>query len=245
MSALDSFISNLKSMNTAVKADYAAGKPWMYSNRIKKEGTFTAARNGNRCVACVDGVQWGLKGVVPDSALHWFGGKNCIVWTRTNGEAKAKEVFDIYHIGNKTFAQLMKEGFLKKGDIVTYVVTSHTNVYLSDKKCFDCGAREGSKFKKWIRNQTHKTYRVGYVLRLKDQGETSEYWVQAGAFTDLATAQKWVRKLNKKGFAMILRTDSDCYRIQAGRYKVKANAEKKVKALKKAGFDAFINEVKA
>ena len=241
MALNERFLQRLAEMDAAVRADYTSGKPWKYSNKKKRAATFALARATNRLTNCIDAVQWGLADAgCPASSLHWYGGKGKIVWTRSNGEALAREVFDIIPIKTKTVNQLVKSGKLQPGDILTYMSTAHTNVFYADGTSFDSGAAEGAKFKKWIRGLTHKTYKVGYILRIRDR---AGWWVQAGAFKDANEAHKRVQYLNDHGIATIVRNDPDYIRIQAGAYQIRANAERRVAQLAGINVPAIIKEM--
>ena len=246
----DRFLANLKAMSATMRAETKAGKKWKYKNS-NQEHTFADARKkNNRVVNCVLGVRWGLRGLIPDNALQWWGAKGKIVWSNDKAKERAKKYFDIIKVGNKTVNQLYKQGMLCEGDILTYMSMVHTNCYIGEKKSFDCGHAYciGQTFRKWIGNLACKTHKVNYIFRLKDR---SHYIVQGGAFYDKAKANERISLLKKYGIAAVINEVDDMYKIQLGYFNSKENAEvfakkvnkKKIKELANGTLGAFVAEV--
>lgn len=246
----DKFIANLKNMNSIVKTETKAGKKWKYKNS-NQEHTFDQARKkNNRVVNCVLGVRWGLRGLIPDNALQWWGAKGKITWSNDKAKERAKKYFDIIKVGNKTVNQLYKQGLLCEGDILTYMSMVHTNAYIGGGKSFDCGHAYciGQTFRKWIGRLACRTHKVNYIFRLKDR---SHYIVQGGAFYDKTKANEHVSLLAKHGIGSVIQEKDGMYKIQLGYYNSKENAEayakkvnkKKIPELAKGTIGAFVAEV--
>ena len=220
----DKFIAKLKSMNSIVKADIKAGKKWTYKNS-NQEHTFEQARKkNNRVTNCVQGVRWGLRGLIPDSALGWYGVKGKIQWANASSEKNARKYFDIIKVGNKTVKQLYNQGQLCEGDILMYMSLTHTNANIGYGKSFDTGHAYciGQTFKKWIGNLSCKSNKVSYIFRLKDR---THYIVQAGAFNNLDKANQRVNLLEKHDYSPIIKMKDNMYKIQIGYFDGKENAE--------------------
>lgn len=242
MHANEQFLRNLANMNTVVCAETRIGKKWRYKNS-NQEDTFELARTkGNRVVNCVLGVRWGLNGVVPSAALHWYGAKNRIQWGDAKAEAEAKRYFDIINSGGKTVRALRRQGKLFPGDILTYTSITHTNAYVGDGKSFDTGHAYciGQRFRKWIGNLSCKNYRVAYIFRLKDR---AHYRVQTGAFYGNAALEEHRDRLKAAGIDYVLIQDNGMIKVQVGFFSSRENAEKLVSALRKKKIDAIIREV--
>ena len=239
----EQFIQNLKNMDAIVKQEIKNGKKWKYNNS-NQEHTFAKARSkNNRVVNCVLGVRWALRGLVPDSALAWYGSTGKIQWGNPSAEKRAKKYFDIIRVGNKTVKQCVKEGLLCDGDILTYVSMTHTNCYIGGNSSFDTGHAYciGQTFRKWIGSLSCKGYKVAYIFRLKDR---AHYRVQAGAYSDINEYNKQIAFLASKGYKNPVTIEEDgMKKIQLGYYDGKTNAEKFVAKLKKKGINAFVKEI--
>ena len=140
--------------------------------------------------------------------------------------------------------QLIEDGTLQPGDIVTYVDIQHTNIYAGNGKWYDAGhaycsgTGEGAVYKSWHGEGQYNSQKAGYIIR--EKSGSGQYTVQAGSFTVKSNAEKRFRKIKKAGFDVIVKKQDGAYKVQCGVFSVKANAEKLVKKLKKAGFDAII-----
>ena len=220
----DKFLAKLKEMNTAVKADIKSGKKWKYKNS-GQEHTFAEARKKNNLgVNCIQGVRWGLRGLVPENALAWYGIKGKIQWGNAKAEERAKKYFDIIHVGNKTVNQLYKQGMLCEGDVLMYMSIIHTNVYLGYGKSFDTGHAYciGQTFRKWIGALSCKGYKVNYIFRLKDR---THYIVQGGAFINKEKANERLELLKRYGYSPLIKEKDGMFKVQLGYFSGKENAE--------------------
>lgn len=243
----EKFIDALKYMNTEMKADIAAGKPWRYTNSKKRYAKFENARKNNRFTNCVSGVQMGfLMAGLPSATTHWYGAGGKIVYTTDAGRKAVKKYFNIIKV-NDTVLNLYNKGKLCDGDVLIYANMNHTNAYIGDKKSFDSGhaycsgSGEMAKFKKWIGGLAHKNARVAYILRFKDR---AHYRIQVGAYSDINQYNKQIAFLASKGYKNPVTIEEDGMRkIQLGYYDGKTNADKFVAELKKKGIDAFAKEI--
>lgn len=246
----DRFLANLKAMNAEMRAETKAGKKWKYRNGGQEHTFADARRKNNRVVNCVLGVRWGLRGLIPDNALQWWGGKGKIQWSNDKAKEHAKKYFDLIKVGNKTVNQLYKQGMLCEGDILTYMNLVHTSCYIGNGKSFDCGHSYciGQTFRKWIGKLTFKSHKVNYIFRLKDR---THYYVQAGAFVDKNNANERISLLKKYGIAAVINEKDGMYKIQLGYFNGKENAEafakkvnkKKIAELPNKTIGAFVAEV--
>lgn len=243
----EKFIDALKYMNTEMKADIAAGKPWRYTNSKKRYAKFENARKNNRFTNCVSGVQMGfLMAGLPDATTHWYGAGGKIVYTTQAGKTAVKKYFDIIKV-NDTVLNLYNKGKLCDGDVLVYANMNHTNAYIGNKKSFDSGhaycngSGEMAVFKKWIGGLAHKNARVSYILRLKDR---AHYRIQAGAYETIEKYNEQVKFLANKGYKNPVKIIEDgMYKVQLGYYSGKTNAEAFVAKLKKQNIDAFVKEI--
>lgn len=179
----DTFLRDLKAMNTIVKKDRADGDPWRYYNGKRSEGTFQKTRRaGKRITNCFGGVAFGLlySNLVPAEALRWYGTKGGIHFLDEKAEKEFKKYFDVVDAKGKTVAKAIKDGTLSPLDICTYAGMSHTNVYLGDGKSFDAGhaycegSGEGAVYKKWIGTTPYQNYKLAKIVRLKDEFNPSK-----------------------------------------------------------------------
>ena len=243
------FLEYLNYMNNAMKQDLAAGHQWKYCNsKSKKASGFEQARKqGKYLVNCVDGVQWGLRAVgVPSSALHWYGTQNKIAWTKTNGEAGAKEYFEIIKTGGKTVRQLYESGTLCDGDIMLgFTNMNHTTCYFGHGMSFDTGhaycfgSGEGAKFRKFIGSLSCGGSKVNYIMRLKDR---AHYRVQVGAFSTDDAFNEMAQKLNAAGYKTLEINEGGLKKIQVGFFSGKTNAEDYAAQVSAKGFPAIVVE---
>lgn len=216
-------------MNTEMKKDVKAGKPWKYTNSKKRYDTFEEARKKNRYTNCVSGVQMGLRMAgLPDAACHWYGAKGKIVYTTAKGKETVPKYFEIMKVSD-TLNTLYKAGKLCDGDILIYANMNHTNAYYGSDKTFDSGhaycngGGEMAEFKKWIGSLAHKAAKVAYILRLKDR---AHYRVQCGAYSDLGKFEAQVRKVEKAGFKTTKVVENGMTIVQVGFFSGKTNAKK-------------------
>lgn len=255
MSLVENFLAKCKEYNKIVKQDKADGKPWKYYNNSshRSKPTFEATRKANmRYTNCAGGVIFAMKGAgVPASALQWYGGAGKIVWLNSTAKEDCKKYFKIISIkGKKTVKQLMNDGTLLPGDVLTYVGMSHTNAYYGNGKSFDSGhaycsgSGEDAIYNKWIGSLAHPNAKVMYILRLKDQPKPKNYRVRVGIYSipeNAAILQQRIKiKLNLDCFTEVNNNQTYVY---CGSYSKLANAKERQTLLKQNGFNADIIEV--
>ena len=238
-----------------LEADIKAGKNWEYHNPSKylEEQWSNALKNNKRACNCALLARWALKeaGLIPQSTKIFYGKLGgTIQWGAGTKEA-VTAACDLISIQNRTVQQLIDDGTLRPGDIVTYVNLQHTNIYAGGGKWYDAGhaycngVGEGAVYKSWYGEGQYNNQKVGYIIRAKGNEESNKpagemYIVQAGAYTKRSNAEARVQKLKAAGFDAFIKFEDNFYKIQAGAYEIKENAEKQVSKLKAAGFTAFI-----
>lgn len=242
----EKFLDALKYMDSELKKDIAAKKPWKYTNTKKRYPTFEKARKMNRLTNCVSGVQMGFfMAGLPAATTHWYGSMGKIVYTSAAGKEAVKKYFDIIKV-NDTVLNLYTKGKLCDGDVLIYANMNHTNAYIGNKKSFDSGhayangSGESAVFKKWIGGLAHKSAKVAIILRLKDR---AHYRVQAGAYNDINKFNEQVALLKKKGYNSSKLVEDGMYKVQLGYFSGKTNADKLCAELKQKGISAFVREV--
>lgn len=237
-----------------LETDIAAGKNWEYHNPSKylEEQWSNALKNNKRACNCALLARWALKEarLIPQTTGIFYGKLGgTIQWGKGTKEA-VTATCDLISVQNRTVQQLISDGTLQPGDIVTYVNLQHTNIYAGNGIWYDAGhaycngSGEGAIFNSWYGDGKYNNQKVGYIIRPKAvQGEQTgecKYIVQAGAYTKRSNAEARVEKLKAAGFDVFIKFEDNFYKIQAGAYEKKENAEKQVAALKAAGFTAFI-----
>ncbi len=186
---VSSFVKALDTISKQVQKDYKAKKYWKYTNGVNSENklpfkyTFQAALKTNTLTTnCADYVMWALHDCGIFTANQKFYGNNSggITYKKA-AETKVKETLKKYATitkvgGKKTPKTLVKEGKLKKGDILTY--KGHTNVYAGNGKWYDAGRQTNKNGKGSRTNYTFTTLGpvkltynnpVYYIIRLKNQ----------------------------------------------------------------------------
>ncbi len=184
-----SFINALERISQRVQSDYKAKRYWKYTNGIHSENklpfkkTFQSALNSKVLTTnCADYVMWALHDCGIFTANQKFYGNNSGGITyKKNSQTKVKSTLKKYATltrigGAKRPKTLIKEGRLKKGDILTY--KGHTNVYAGNGKWYDAGRRMGQNGKGTRSNYTFTTLGplkitynqpAYYIIRLKNQ----------------------------------------------------------------------------
>lgn len=184
-----SFINALERISKRVQSDYKAKRYWKYTNGIHSENklpfkkTFQSALNSKVLTTnCAEYVMWALHDCGIFTANQKFYGNNSggITYkknSQTKVQATLKKYATITRIGGaKRPKTLIKEGKLKKGDILTY--KGHTNVYAGNGKWYDAGRRMGQNGKGTRSNYTFTTLGplkitynqpTYYIIRLKDR----------------------------------------------------------------------------
>lgn len=186
---VSSFITALERMSQKVQSDYKAKKYWKYTNGVKSinrlpiKATYQSALNSNVLTTnCAQYVMWALHDCGIFAANQkFYGHASGNIRYVNNKKAKVSDTLDdyadIFKIGgSKRPKTLVREGKLKKGDILTY--KGHTNVYAGDGKWYDAGRRMGQNGKGTMANYTFTTLGplkitynnpTYYIIRLKDQ----------------------------------------------------------------------------
>lgn len=204
-------IDCMKIFQKQLKADIKAGKIWRYFNS-KVSGTFDAAeKNDNLRANCATIANWALRKLKVFKAGNYFWGR--LGGTLACDDATLKiltETCEVIHIGGKkTVGQLIKNGTLRAGDIVTYVDIQHTNIYAGDDHWYDAGhaycteSGEGAKFRTWYGPTLYSDQKVAYIIRYKGNAEPEPakktvYRVQVGAYKTKAAADKRAAAVTKK-----------------------------------------------
>lgn len=237
-----------------LEADIKAGKNWEYHNPSKylEEQWSNALKNNKRACNCALLARWALKeaGLIPQDTKIFYGKLGGTIQWGSGTKEAVTATCDLISVQNRTVQQLISDGTLQPGDIVTYVNLQHTNIYAGNGIWYDAGhaycngSGEGAIFNSWYGDGKYNNQKVGYIIRPKAvQGEQTgecKYIVQAGAYTKRSNAEARVEKLKAAGFDVFIKFEDNFYKIQAGAYEKKENAEKQVAALKAAGFTAFI-----
>lgn len=239
-------------MNNLVKQDIAAGHQWKYTNKTSKKakGFDQARASGKYWCNCVDGVQWGLlkAGLVGKDGLSWYGQEGTgMNWLNGNARKNAEKYLTVKKYGNKTVGQLKASGALQPGDIVTYISMSHTNVFLGGNKWFDSGhstctkSGEAAPYKAtgWIRSKNYDSYKVGYVLRVKET-QNYIYRVRVGIYSVYANAQSKVASMRAIGHDAFIEQQADGFHVFSGSYSLMTKAQEQVAALAKKKVAAVI-----
>ncbi len=185
---VSSFIAALEKISQRVQSDYKKGIKWKYTNGEGSENglpfkyTFQAALKTNTLTTnCADYVMWALHDCGIFTANQKFYGNNAggITFKKPE-ETKVKETLKKYatikKAGGVKPKTLVKQGKLKKGDILTY--KGHTNVYAGNGKWYDAGRRMKYNGHGSMTNYTFTTLGpiksnynqpTCYVIRLKNQ----------------------------------------------------------------------------
>lgn len=249
-----SILEQCAKFQAQLEADIAVDKNWEYHNPSKylEEQWANALKNNKRACNCALLARWALKeaGLIPQDTKIFYGKLGgTIQWGAGTKEA-VTTACDLISIQNRTVQQLIDDGTLRPGDIVTYVDLQHTNIYAGGGKWYDAGhaycsgSGEGAIYKSWYGDGKYNSQKVGYIIRPKAEagGQTGEcrYIIQAGAFDKKKNAEAQLKAILSAGFDAYISYTEGKYKIFAGAYEKEELAEKQVKRLKAAGFDAFI-----
>lgn len=171
------FCAAMVRLNQWLEDDIKSGKDWRYYNDSKhrSEGTFWATRRAKKYYTnCAGGIYFALKEAgIPASACQWYGAKGFIQWLSKTAEADLRKYADIIPVGNRTVKQIMEDGTLCPGDILTFVSINHTCAYLGNGLSYDSGHAycvdkgEGARFIKWVGPLSNSNQKVGYIIRLR------------------------------------------------------------------------------
>lgn len=248
-------VKQCEKFQAQLESDIASGKSWEYHNPSKylEEQWSNALKNNKRACNCALLARWALKeaGLIPQDTKIFYGKLGGTIQWGSGTKEAVTATCDLINIQNRTVQQLINDGTLQPGDIVTYVNLQHTNIYAGGNKWYDAGhaycngSGEGAVYKSWYGDGHYNNQKVGYIIRPKGNNESDKptgemYIVQAGAYTKRANAEARVQKLKAAGFDAFIKFEDNFYKIQAGAYEIKENAEKQVSKLKAAGFTAFI-----
>ncbi len=185
-----SFVAALERMSQKVQADYKAGRYWKYTNgrrsinKLPLKKTFQSSLNSKVLTTnCSSYIAWGLHecGILTaDQKFYGMMSTGAIKWcnnNKTRVRSTVKKYATVTRIGGaKRPKTLVREGKLKKGDILTY--KGHVNAYAGNGKWYDAGRRRGQNGKGTMSNYTFTTWGpvkisynhpVYYIIRLKDQ----------------------------------------------------------------------------
>lgn len=177
----DVFLNRLESMSQIMQKDAEEGNPWKYSNSYDNtKGSFNDNLNsGNRYCNASTLYKWALEdsGIKADPS-------------NVKGNYEFSGFFDSYSGKGKTQKELIKEGLLKPGDIVSYVGSTDVNVYAGNGKFYDAGRiwsgdKEGSEYSKLFGDQSDR--KVSLIRRLRDDVSVSEpttSGLDASSFSD-------------------------------------------------------------
>ena len=249
---VDGFLAALTKMNAQMQKDLANGKKWGYYNS-KVSGTFAeAVANGNRRCNCATLPNWALKmiGVMDENVASFYGKKGGeIAWRKSATKAAVEKYCEVIKIGNKTVNKAMKDGTLKKGDIVTYVSMNHTNVYLGGERWFDSGhayahgTGDGAWWETWFGETRYGGEKIGYIIRLRTP---VSYRVQVGSYLIKDNANNMMAKVKAAGFTAEIITINNQYIVQVGGslFQTKAEADALAARLDKAKFPTAVIEIK-
>ncbi|MDO4647438.1 MAG: phage tail tip lysozyme [Eubacteriales bacterium] len=175
----DALIKALEKMQTRLLADIKEGKVWRYRNpsSYTRETWSKALKDEKLNCNCALLARWALKeaGIVPTSTGVWYGKKGGTISASAGTRKTLESACELIHVaGKKTAKQLITEGTLKTGDIVTYVNIQHTNIYAGDGVWYDAGhaycsgTGEGAVFKSWRGNGKHVNQKVAYIIRVRE-----------------------------------------------------------------------------
>ena len=238
-------IESAKRLNRIMKADNKAGHQWRYYNTKRSGPTFKKTRaEGKYYTNCMGGVSFVCKDAgIPGSALDWYGDKGKIRWLNANAKKNAEKYFDILTV-NMMVSEAVRRGIIQPGDILTYKLMTHTNMYIGDRKSFDAGhayctgSGEGAPYTKWIGSLAYSGKKCSYVFRLKS---SNVYRVQVGAYNDKANADgRCVEVVHKSGFVCFTE-QTDMYRVFCGSFERPQNAIDRVNDLIACGIkECFI-----
>ena len=252
--AVNKVIKQCKKFQKQLKTDIKDGHKWIYSNsgKLLEEQWANAVKNKKRACNCALLARWALKeaGLIPQDIGVFYGEKNIIKWSDET-EKTIKKTCDVIRIGDRTVSQLINDGTLQPGDIVTYVDIGHTNIYAGNNKWYDAGhayaegSGEGAVFNSWHGKTVYGGQKVAYIIREKGKRATTKnaYVVQVGSYSFSANADKQANAVKKAGFDAIVKIEDSRYKVQCGVFEEKKNADALVEKLKKAGFDAIIKTV--
>lgn len=167
------FLAILQKYSDRVKADFAAGSAWTYSNSGTSSTWASAAASAKKHkVNCALLPRWGLREMGIIDSTNFWGISGGGIEFRGNVKEQLLQYCDIIRV-YKTPNQLLAEGNLLPGDICTWKELQHTNVYAGNGLWYDAGRgvnySSSGKFTSFgpsaAMSMTNKT--VGYIIRLR------------------------------------------------------------------------------
>lgn len=158
-----------------LETDRANGMVWKYYNSKCSKTFSDALANSNRRMNCALLARWALKdaGLISSGVSFWGDYNGEIHWGN-GAESEVRAVCDVYPIYNQTTKELIANGGLQPGDIVTYENYRHTNVYAGDNMWYDAGhvfcneGGDGAVFPTWY-GEKNDNPKVAYIIRLKSE----------------------------------------------------------------------------
>ena len=157
----------------------AAGGHWEYHNDGTCMHTFQEAyETGLTGTNCAHGVCLVIResGIVPESMPDFFGWEDgTIKWKDDAAEPMIRAVADIYEYrGSATVGELIAQGVIWPGDVVTYTGFTHTNLYAGNGYWYDFGHAncvrdgDGAWFSGFVSRHDWDGSRVGCVIHWRD-----------------------------------------------------------------------------
>ena len=164
----------------------------------------------------------------------------------------------IHVAGKKTVGQLISDGTLQAGDILTYINLQHTNIYAGGDTWYDAGhayakgSGEGAIFQSWYGKTVYADQKVSYIIRYNGNAQPEPaptpsviYRVQVGAYEKKGRATDCASTTQKRsGYACFTEKGTDgLYHVYCGSFEDKTNAWQRKDSLEKLSIPAIIKEV--
>ena len=161
----------------------SVGGHWEYHNDGTCMHTFQEAyETGLTSTNCAHGVCLVIResGIVPIDMPDFFGWEDgTIRWKDDAAEPMIRAVADIMEFGGSaTVGELIAQGVIWPGDVVTYVGFTHTNMYAGDGYWYDFGhanctsSGDGAWFSGFCSQHDWDGSRVGCVIHWKDNQDS-------------------------------------------------------------------------
>lgn len=230
-------LESLAKMDAYVKEDTRNGHAWIYSNagNRTRETFREAVAGGYRCCNCAMLARWALydAGVVPERSAFFYGLKGGGIKVSESAYAMLTSACDIYTIGGKkTVNEMIADGSLQPGDIVTYQDFGHTNIYAGDNHFYDAGHGTvgrnvdglGFVFAGFYVENRVGSCRVGNVIRVRSSGQTdaiqvSDLELPDIVITDILTDDFSAYAPSTSGVRdIVLEPDGSEYEVRAEAY---------------------------
>lgn len=160
-----------------LEEDLANGIRWEYHNPSKylEEQWELALKNKKYASNCAHLARLAMKeaGLIPQDTGIFYGKLGGSISWGKGTKAAVQKTCTLISIQTKTVKQLINEGKLQPGDIVTYVSLQHTNIYAGKNKWYDAGhaycsgSGEGAKYNSWYGDGKYDNQLVGWIIRKK------------------------------------------------------------------------------